>query len=226
MMQKIFNHVEHNISLEQLESETTPSGRFYFPANGNKYPSVTTVLSVADKSGIDQWKKRVGEEEALRIITQAGIRGTEVHLMAEDYINNLETWKTGRMPVNMFTFNQMKPILDTRVDNIYFQEAPLYSDHIKVAGRVDLIAEFDGKLSIIDFKTSRKPKKKEWITNYFMQESFYAAAFFERTGLPIRQIVTLVMVDESEPQIFIESPMDWLPSFLKLRKKYAEIHNI
>lgn len=224
----MFTHPNHGIVLEQLDSETLPTGRFYWSESkpNVKYPSVTTVLSITDKSGLEQWKKRVGEEEAKKVLVQAGVRGTEVHLIAEDYLNNKEDWKQGKMPNNLFTFNQLKPILDGRVNNIYFQEAPLYSDRIKVAGRVDLIAEFDGKLSIIDFKTSRRVKKHEYIHNYFMQESFYAAAFYERTGTPIRQIVTLIMVDESEPQIFIEEPMKWLPSFVALRKKYAELHNI
>jgi hypothetical protein len=89
-----------------------------------------------------------------------------------------------------------------------------------------LIAEFDGKLSIIDFKTSRKPKKAEYITNYFMQEAFYAAAFYERTGIAIKQIVTLVMVDYEEPQVFIEQPMRWLPDFFEVRKKFARERGI
>jgi genome maintenance exonuclease 1 len=89
-----------------------------------------------------------------------------------------------------------------------------------------LIAEFDGQLSIIDFKTSRKPKKAEWITGYFMQESFYAAAFYELTSIPIKQIVTLVMIDDDQPQIFIEQPLKWLPGFLQLRAKYKELNGI
>ena len=224
----MFTHPNHGIVLNQLESETSSAGRFYWSENNPeaRYPSVTTVLSVADKTALEAWKKRVGEEEAKRVMAQASVRGTEVHLIAEDYLNNLETWSAGKMPANLFTFAQLKPILDNRVNNIYFQEAPLYSDKIRVAGRVDLIAEFDGKLSIIDFKTSKRPKKHEWIHNYFMQESFYAAAFYERTGTPIKQIVTLVMVDDNDPQVFIEEPLKWLPGFIALRKKYAEIHNI
>ena len=111
-------------------------------------------------------------------------------------------------------------MLDANLDNIWFQEAPLYSDYIKVAGRVDLIAEWEGKLSIIDFKTSRKPKKREWIKNYFMQESFYAVAFEERTKKPIKQLVTIVMVDDDSPQVFVESRDDHIHDFILLRKKY------
>jgi genome maintenance exonuclease 1 len=222
----MFNHANHGIILEPLGCDTTPTGRFYFPSTGEKFPSVTTVLGVQDKSGLEAWRKRVGEEEAKRISVQAANRGSDVHLIAENYLNNESDYGKGRMPINVMTFNTLKPVLDARVDNIYFQEAPLFSRKIKTAGRVDLIAEFDGQLSIIDFKTSRKPKKPEWITGYFMQESFYAAAFFELTGIPIRQIVTLVMVDDDQPQIFIEQPMKWLPSFLELRKKYQQIHGI
>lgn len=221
-----FNHVEHGIVLETLGCDTTPTGRFYFPPTGEKFPSVTTVLGVQDKSGLEAWKKRVGEEEAKKISTQAANRGSDVHLVAENYINNLVDYGKGRMPINVMTFNTLKPILDERVDNIYFQEAPLYSRKIKTAGRVDLIAEFDGKLSIIDFKTSRKPKKQEWITSYFMQESFYAAAFYELTGVPIKQIVTLIMVDDDKPQVFVEQPLKWLPAFLELRNQYKLLHGI
>lgn len=222
----MFNHIDHKINLEPLGCDTTPTGRFYFPPTGEKYPSVTTVLGVQDKSGLEAWKARVGEAEAKRISTQAANRGSDVHLIAENYLNNEVDYGKGRMPINVMTFNTMKPILDARVNNIYFQEAPLYSHKLKTAGRVDLIAEFDGKLSIIDFKTSRKPKKAEWIEGYFMQESFYAAAFYERTGIPIKQLVTLVMVDDDQPQIFVEQPLKWLPRFIDLRNKYQSIYGI
>jgi genome maintenance exonuclease 1 len=102
----------------------------------------------------------------------------------------------------------------------------LYSHFIRVAGRVDLIAEWQGKLSIIDFKTSRKLKKQEWITNYFLQAAFYAAAFYERTGVAIKQSVILIATDEGTTQEFVEQTYPWLEEFIKIRKKYTEIHNI
>lgn len=222
----MFNHVDHRIILEPLGCDTTPTGRFYFPSTGEKFPSVTTVLGVQDKSGLEAWKKRVGEEEAKRISVQAANRGSDVHLIAENYLNNEPDYGKGRMPINVMTFNTLKPVLDARVNNIYFQEAPLFSRKIKTAGRVDLIAEFDGQLSIIDFKTSRKPKKAEWIEGYFLQTAFYAAAFYERTGIPIKQGVILVMVDDDQPQIFVEQPLKWLPQFIDLRNKYKHIHGI
>jgi genome maintenance exonuclease 1 len=220
----MFNHVDHNVVLPEITRKTTETGRKYYTPEGNAYPSITTVLSVMDKSGLLEWRKRVGEEEANRISTQAATRGTAVHKLAEDYLNNDENWQKGHMPSNLFSFTQIKKILDERVNNIWMQETFLYSDRLKCAGQVDCIAEFDGELSIIDFKTSRKPKKEEWIQNYFIQASFYAAAFYERTGIPIKQGVILVMVDGDDPQVFKIPTYDYLPQFLSVRKKYREIH--
>jgi genome maintenance exonuclease 1 len=220
----MFNHVEHGVVLPKLTRQTTESGRKYFTPEGNAYPSITTVLGVLNKEGIIEWRKRVGEEEANKISRQAATRGTAVHKLAEDYIDNVPDWNKDHMPANLFSFNQLKAILDERLNNVWFQEEFLYSDRLKCAGQVDCIAEFDGVLSIIDFKTSRKPKKEEWITNYFIQASFYAAAFYERTGIPIKQAVILITVDGSEPQVFKINTYDYLEHFLAVRKKYKEMY--
>lgn len=219
----MFNHVDHGVDLIDLECETLPTGRTYKTPTGKKYPSVTTVLGIQGKAGLEAWKKRVGEEEAKKISTQAATRGTAVHQLAENYLNNLEDWKAKEMPSNIYSFNQIKTILDERIDNIWFQEAPLYSDYLQTAGRVDCIAEFDGKLSIIDFKTSRKPKKREWIKGYFMQESFYAVAFEERVKKPIKQLVTIITVDGSEPQVFVEDRDDHIQDFMELRLDFRKL---
>ncbi len=166
---------------------------------GNKYPSITTVLGELSKAGIEAWKKRVGEETANKISAQASTRGTAVHELAENYLNNKEDWSKGYMPANIFTFNTIKPVLESRVNNIWAQEVPLYSDRLQIAGRVDCIAELDGELTIIDFKTSRKPKTKDWIENYFFQGAFYAAAFFEQTGIAIKKTAIIIAVDDNEP---------------------------
>ena len=201
---KHFNHVEAP-TLTELIAETTDSGRVYNTPDGNRYPSVTTILSELSKASIIAWRKRVGAEEANRISTQAGSRGTKVHQICEDYLNNKPDYLDGQMPANVFTFKQIQPILDQYVDNIQYLEAPLYSDFLKTAGRVDCIAEFDGKISISDFKTSRKPKKKEWISNYFMQASCYAVMYEERTEIPVSRTVVIIAVDGSEPQVFVEN---------------------
>lgn len=222
----MFNHVKMEHVLPELHCETLSTGRTYVTPEGNKYPSITTVLSELSKEGIKAWRARVGAEEANKISTQASTRGTAVHKLAEDYLNNEPDWADGAMPSNVFAFNQIKPILDNRVDNIWQQEVPLYSDNLKIAGRVDCIAELDGVLTIIDFKTARKPKKKEWIQNYFMQGTFYAAAFLERTGVAIKQTAIIIAVDGDEPQVFVENVSDYLMPLKEARINYKKIYGI
>ena len=220
----MFNHVNWEHKLPELECETLPTGRTYKTPEGKRYPSVTTVLGDESKAGIIAWRKRIGEEEANKISSQAGTRGTAVHTLAENYINNDPNWAKGAMPSNLFAFNQIKPILDSNMDNVYAQEVPLYSDRLQVAGRVDLIADWVGQLSIVDFKTSRKPKKEEYIQNYFMQASFYAAAFYEMTGISIKRSVILIAVDGEDPQVFVKKTGDYLQDFIAVRKRYREKH--
>lgn len=215
-----FVHIQDKPILPELHAETTESGRIYVTPEGLHYPSVTTVLGSESKEGIEAWKKRVGEEEAAKVLVQAGVRGTQMHELAENYLNNKEDWSKGYMPVNLFTFNSIKPLLDKHLNNIYWQEAPLYSDKLKTAGRVDCIAEWDGVLSIVDFKTSRRVKKKEWINSYFCQTAFYAAALYERTGLIAKQGVIVMAIDDEEPKVFIEPTYKWLQEFIKVRNRY------
>jgi hypothetical protein len=218
----MFTHVDHGFVLQELTADTSDKGRFYTTPSGAVLPSVTTVLSMQDKSGLDDWIKRVGEDEAKRITLQAGRRGTAVHDLAEKYVNNDVNWKRGAMPANLFTFNTVKTVLDKHLDNIWTQEAALYSERLSVAGRVDCIAEWDGVLSIVDYKTSRRPKQRKYVEGYFIQESVYAACFFEMTSVPIKQIVTVIAVDGSEPQVFVEKAMDHLHKFVALRQRFKE----
>jgi len=219
----MFNHVDHGIELPKLTRETTESGRRYFTPEGNAYPSITTVLSILSKEAIKAWRARVGAEEANKISRQAAGRGTAVHKLAEDYIDNVEDWKGKQQPANLFMFNTIKPLIDENINNIWFQEEFLYSDKLQTAGQVDCIAEWDGELSVIDFKTSRRPKSVDQIQNYFMQASFYAAAFLERTKVPIKQAVILIAVDDHEPQVFKINTFDYLEHFLAVRKKFDEL---
>lgn len=222
---KHFNHIEAPV-LRELIAETTNTGRIYKTPDGNTYPSVTTVLSEYNKEGIIAWRQRVGEEEANKISTQAAKRGTSIHQICEDYLNNNPDYLKGQMPANIFTFKQIQPILDEYVNNIHYLEAPLYSDYLKTAGRVDCIAEFDGKLSIIDFKTSLKPKQKDWITNYFMQASCYAVMYEERTQIPVSRMAIIIAVDDSEPQIFVEKRDRYIQQFVDLRVAYQEKYHV
>ena len=209
--------------LNEMETVTTEKGRKYKTPEGIDLPSITTVLSILSRDSIAAWRKRVGEEEANRISHRASTRGTKVHEIIEKYIDNDEDYKEGYTPDVLESFLIMKPILDGFIGTVYAQEAPLYSTHLGVAGRVDCVAEFDGQLSIIDFKTSRKKKKKDWINNYFMQEAAYAVMWEERTGQPITQLVTLISVDgEDKPQIFVEHRDNWINSLKDTIEKYNE----
>ena len=205
-----------------MNAVTTESGRKYRTPEGIDLPSITTVLSILSRDSIAKWRKRVGEEEANRISTRASGRGTRVHEIIEKYVNNEPNYRDGYTPDIIQSFLDVKPILDERLTQVYAQEAPLYSTHLGVAGRVDCVGIFDGKLSIIDYKTSMKPKKVEWIKNYFMQESAYAIMWEERTGQPITQLVTIISVDGNDPQVFIEHRDNWTRPLLDTIVQYYE----
>ena len=209
--------------LPKLERDTSPDGtRVYKTPSGLAYPSVTTVTGLHTAKGIAEWRRRVGNEEANRISGKASARGTRIHGYCEDYLRG-NLFEADIFDLEMF--NSIKPLLD-QVDNIHCLEDPLYSDHLQVAGTVDCIAEFQGKLSVIDFKTSSKPKDRDDIHNYFMQTAAYAVAFEERTGIPIGRLVIIMAVDNDDPRLFIEKRDNWIAGFKKLRLDYKNYKNI
>ena len=219
----MFVHKE-GLDYKELKTKNIDGKRHYVTPNGN-YPSVTTVTSLAIKDGIKAWRERVGEKEANKIASQAARRGTKVHKICEDYLNNIDLNYEEIEPINHFLFKQIKPILDIRLDEVYGLEVPLYSDFLRVAGRVDLVGMWNGKVSIIDFKTASKRKRRDWITNYFMQESAYAVMFEEMIDIPVSQIVTIIAVEADEPQLFVEKRDDWIGGFLELRDKWEATTN-
>ena len=197
----------------ELEAVTTETGRQYLVPNGKRYNSITTILKPYNQHIIENWKEAVGEEEAKRVSGIASRRGEALHLACEKYLlNELTDFKIRTMMPNIKElFLQLKPHLDKSVGKIYSIEQPLYSDELQVAGRVDLIAEWDGKISIIDYKTSGKFKDESDIANYFMQCTAYAIMFEERTGIPIDDIVIAVSVEsENTPQIFCRKKKDYI----------------
>jgi len=188
-----------------LNAENTGKGRYYNAPNGQKYPSVTTVLSaVTDKSFLIKWRERIGEKEANKITQKAANRGTKLHKLSEDYLlGNLTDFKMKTlMPFDKMLFNQVRPSLDKFVTDVYCLEQALYSTQLKLAGRVDLIARWKDKITVVDFKTSIKEKKEEWIEHYFIQCSAYATMFTEITSLPIEDIVLVIATEEQLPQLF------------------------
>ena len=212
---KKFTHIEHDIPKLQRITDTDGSRKYQTP-DGNAYPSVTTVTGLLNKKAIMEWRKRVGSKVANEISGRAARRGTRIHNLCEDYLSNKE------IDIDMFDqdmWQSFHKILD-RIDNIHALETPLYSDHLRVAGTVDCIAEFDGRLSVIDFKTSKRKKSLQEIANYFMQCSAYAVAFEERTKIPISNLVILMAVDDEDPIIFSQKRDDYIDQFIELRKTF------
>jgi len=205
---KSFNHVDLPNKLPDITTETIKGKRFYVTPEGKKYPSITTVLSGRNNEGIVKWRESVGNDVANQIMRQAASRGTAVHNLVENYLNNEELSKQDVLPTALFTL--LKPELDN-INNIRIQEGGLYSDEYGVAGRVDCIAEYKGKLSVIDFKTSTKEKKEEWVENYFIQGSAYCQMYEERYSQPIDQVVILIVTEDGAVQTFTKEKKDYLP---------------
>jgi genome maintenance exonuclease 1 len=194
--------------------------RYYQLPDGSLAKSVTTAIGDAtDKTALYEWRQKIGEQEANKISTQAAVRGTALHSICEHYLLNNEGMPKKAMPSNVSTFKQIQSTIDEHIDVVYGIEARLYSYDLKAAGTADCIAEWDGIPSIIDFKTSRKEKKEEWIENYFLQATTYAMMAEERTGLIIPQFVILIAVDDRpEPQIFRKLKLGYIE---KVRKIFA-----
>lgn len=201
-----------------LKSVTTEDGRLYETPTGQRYPSVTTVLSAYNKKAIFEWRQRVGEQEANRISRKASGRGTKLHTICENYLmNEIDEVKFRAMiPDTKQLFLQLKPYLDNNIGRVYGIEQSLYSDRLKIAGRCDCIAEWNGELSIVDYKTSSWQKDEDKILNYFMQCTAYAEMFEERTGMPVNQIVVAVAVEETQQaQIFVREKDKYIQSLMQ-----------
>jgi len=198
---KLFNHV--GLDPIEMSAKMVEGKRVYLTPTGHHYPSVTTVIGNNKKKleGLAKWRARVGVKAANAKSTRATGRGNKYHSIAEDYLNNnldLKKYKSHPLPVLMF--HHSHPTLD-RINNIYLQEAALYSKHLEIAGRVDCIAEFDGVLSIIDFKTAEQPKREAYLYDYFIQETAYACMLQENYGLSVKQLVTIVACENGETQV-------------------------
>ncbi len=195
-----------------LDAVTTADGRLYSTPSGKKYPSITTVLSGYNKKGIMEWRARVGEQEANRVSRLASSRGSKLHTVCENYlVNELSDIQIRTMmPDTKSLFVKMRKVMDEHITKVYAIEQPLYSDELRIAGRVDCIAEWDGILSIVDWKTASKLKQESYIRNYFMQCTAYAEMFEYVTKMPIEQVVVAIAVECEEPQIFVRSKYDYL----------------
>ena len=201
--------------IPKIESQTFPDGkRYYVTPDGKKLPSVTTVVGAQKKQAIMEWRRRVGEEVANKISKQATSRGTNVHTLCEHYLNNEPKPPGVVMPDAKEMFISLKPLLD-KINNIHYQEVGLWSTQLGLAGRVDCIAEYEGVLSVIDFKTSKKLKDIKDIQDYFWQTTAYALMYEELIGQPINDLVIIMAVQDSGPVVFKQKTQDHIEGLVR-----------
>ena len=199
----MFNHIE--LDLPQLERETIDGVRYYKVSNGDelkKLVSITSITSNYKKEFFNQWRKKVGVEEADRITKKATSRGTDMHTLVEQYLKNLDC-NSNVLPISEMLFQIAVPALK-RINNIHALEGSLYSLFLGIAGTVDCIEEYEGELAIIDFKTSKKPKPREWIEGYFVQCCAYACMLHEMTGISVKKFVIIMSCENGELEVYQE----------------------
>jgi len=193
----MFNHLE--IEYPSLDRQTIDGVRYYDTPDGQKLVSITSIISHYNREIFVKWRKRVGNEEANKISKQSTSRGTDMHTLVENYMMNKDLPTV--QPLSEFLFKQAKTDLD-RIDNIHAIEQALFSRQLGVAGTVDCIAEFDGELAVIDFKTSKKPKPEKWIHHYYVQCAAYACMLFEMTGIIVKKFVIIMSCENGEVEVY------------------------
>ncbi len=218
--------IHHNFLGDlELEKKEQNGIRLYHLPDGQWVPSITSVTSFYNRQIFVKWRERVGLEEANRITKRATARGTDFHQVCQDYLENKELNWDDYQPLTKFMFYHLKPELD-KINNIHAIERTLYSEYLGLAGRVDCIAEYEGELAVIDFKTSEKIKPEEWIENYFVQEMFYAAAYYELTEIPIKKLITLMVTPGGEVKVFDKrNKGDYIKLLVRYIKEFVS-HNL
>jgi CRISPR/Cas system-associated exonuclease Cas4 (RecB family) len=211
----MFTHID--LKLPELTRESIDGVRYYNIGGENKkLVSITSVISHYNKEKFAKWRQRVGEEEANRVTKRATSRGTDTHTLIENYLLNEDLPEV--QPISEHLFKIAKPTLN-RINNIHCLESSLYSEVLGVAGSVDTIAQFDGELAVIDYKTSAKPKPREWIESYFVQTMFYGMALYEMTGLQIKKLVIIMTCENGECVVYEEKDLN---KYMKLVVQYIK----
>jgi len=218
-----FTHCNYLGDLE-LNKKETNGIRLYNLPNGDWVPSITSVTSFYNRQIFADWRKRVGIEEANRITKRATTRGTDFHEAAQAYLMNLQMDWNEFMPLTKIMFSHAKPYLD-KINNIHAIERTLYSEYLGLAGRVDCIGEYEGELAVIDFKTSDKIKPEKWLENYFVQEMFYASAYYELSGIPVKKLITLMVTPGGDVKVFDKrNKGDYIKLLVRYIKEFVH-HN-
>ena len=217
--------IHHNYLGElELNKKETNGIRLYHLPDGQWVPSITSVTSFYNRQTFIDWRKRVGIEEANRITKKATARGTDFHEAVEVYMRNKDINWDEFKPATQFMFHHAKPYLD-KINNIHAIERTLYSEYLGLAGRVDCIGEYEGELAVIDFKTSEKIKPEAWLENYFVQETFYAAAYYELTGIPVKKLITIMVTPGGDVKVFDKrNKGDYIKLLVRYIKEFVS-HN-
>ena len=219
---KIFKHELYEFEELEAVMDESRGGRVYITPTGERYRSVTTLLGRLSKKSIMEWRKAVGEEKANKISSQAARRGTSLHQICEDYVGNEPDYLKKKLPNVVSMFKDIQPLIDKHITAVHGIEIPLYSHKLQTAGRCDLFCSFDNVPTILDFKTSSKIKKKEWITSYFMQATCYAMMVYERKGIKVPQLAIMIAVENEEPQLFVEQTETYLAETYKFFQSCIE----
>lgn len=210
----------------ELVVHTHEGMRFYEAPDGNKYPSITTVLGKqpGKQKGLREWRERIGEEQARIVSGKAARRGTAFHNICEDYLNGMEdiTHHKDKNFLAYCMFGEMKSYLDTRINKVVLQEQSMYSPKYKVAGRCDFIGVYNSTLAVVDFKTTTTPKKEEWIEDYFIQCAAYASMYEEHTGICVDDIVIMMVAEDGQVQIFEKKTLDYVEKLETMMDQFYE----
>ena len=210
--------VENHLGDLELEKKEVDGIRLYNLPNGDWVPSITSVTSFYNREVFRKWRQRVGEKEANRVTKESTERGTDYHEAAQAYLENKELDWDNYLPLTQFMFKSSQPYLD-KIGKIHAIERTLYSEYLGLAGRVDCIAEYDGELAIIDFKTSKKIKPEKWIEQYFVQETAYACMYYELTGIPVEKLITIMVTPEGDVHVYDKRNKS---DYIKLLVKYVK----
>lgn len=216
-----FIHLDQPPLPKLIQHNSIIKKRCYETPEGNKFPSVTTILSYGEKIWLNEWRAMLGNTKADKEQKRCADRGTAIHKLAECYLNNQENFVKGYKPEYIAGFNQIKMYLN-KINNIHFQEAQLYSDELKVAGTVDCIGDYENVLSIIDFKTSNNNKTSQMVEDYRLQCTAYSLCYLEQTGIFVDQFVILIMVERGlVPLVFKGSVIPYIGPLKQRIQKYV-----
>ena len=209
---KKFNFIDLDKSKLPVTKGKNIDGFRFYDIDGKAYPSVTSVLGIKKKAELQGWREKIGEDVANWEMGRAARRGKATHLLVEEYLKGKTPSERGVLPLGLFKL--LRPYID-QVDNIHLLETIMYSPKLTIAGQVDCIAEYNGKLSVIDFKTANKERQESWIDNYFLQTTAYAQMYEETFGKNIDQVVILLASEDGSVQNFIKEKKDYMSPLMK-----------